>query len=107
MKYKYTEKCDEISGFGGGYEQACRNMVIAGMDYLETHPDLNPEFKGCKNIFGLILENNADAEKLSEIIVSANPGCTGAQHHAAISHILKARKVGWHEYIKLMEKRVS
>ena len=29
----------EISGFGGGYEQACRDMTKAGVLWLRKHPE--------------------------------------------------------------------
>jgi len=38
-KYKYTDDMGEISGFGGGYEQTCRNMVIAGIESFESSPE--------------------------------------------------------------------
>lgn len=45
-KYEYTEGMGEISGFGGDYEQQCRAMVIAGVEWFDEHPDANPRFRG-------------------------------------------------------------
>lgn len=41
-KAKKHEEFDwpfEISGFGGGYEDACRRMTIAAVEWLRKHPD--------------------------------------------------------------------
>ena len=37
-KYVYTDNMSEISGFGGGYEAACRAMVVAGLEHLDANP---------------------------------------------------------------------
>jgi len=96
----------EISGFGGGYEQTCRDMVLAGVEWLEKNPNVDPKFKGYKNVFGLILKDNVDAKKLSKVVVGASGGdCTGAMHQAAISHILFIKKNGWKKYVKEMERK--
>ena len=41
MPYSFTPDMREISGFGGGYEQTCRNMLIAAVEWLDAHPDFN------------------------------------------------------------------
>lgn len=104
-KYQYTEDMREISGFGGGYEEACRRMVIAGMEWFDANPNANPLFQGFKNVTGLVMDDNEDAEALSRVVAGAAGGdCTGAMHHAAINHILYARKHGWEAYQLEMRK---
>lgn len=103
-KYKFTKDMDEISGFGGSYEKACRAMLDAGIQWLDAHPDATPKFKGNSKVYGLILEDNDDAKALSEaVVVPAQDDCTGAMHHAAISHCLYVRKNGWDAYVKAKE----
>lgn len=99
-KYTYTEDMAEISGFGGTYESACRNMVIAGLEWWDEHPNADPKFQGYKNVYGVINDQNKDAKDLSNAVVKACEDCTGAMHQAVISHILRIRHVGWEQYCK-------
>lgn len=102
-KYEFTSEMDEISGFGGGYEQTCRNMLKAGLLWLDAHPEATPEFHGYKGVYGIITEDNADAKALSDAIVSGSGGdCTGAMHQACVSTALWIRTNGWDAYVKAM-----
>ncbi len=105
-KYQFTPDMGEISGFGGGYEQTCRNMLAAGLEWLDAHPTADPRYQGFKGIYGIIMENNADAKVLSQTVVDAADGdCTGAMHQAVISHCLAIRKIGWDAYCAKMRER--
>ena len=98
---QYTDDMYEISGFSGGYEAACRAMVLAGLDWLDANPQANPQFSGYKGIYGVISEDNEDAKALTTAVVAAAKGdCTGAMHHATISHILWIKKNSWDEYVR-------
>lgn len=102
-KYEYRDSDPEISGFGGGYEACCRAMVSAGMEWLEANPSADPQFHGYRGVYGIVSEDNADAEALSKAMVAASEsrgGCTGAMHQATVGHVLHARKVGWDAYLK-------
>jgi hypothetical protein len=105
-KYEYTEKCSEISGFGGGYEQACRKMVVAGMEWIDEHPGANLKVGSFKGVFGPTSAETEDTKLLEEAILKAvENGCTGAMLHAAYKHIFYAKHHGWEAYIREMEKR--
>jgi len=104
-KYVYTDKMDEISGFGGGYEDTCRAMVIAGLEWWDDNPDADPVFKGFKDVYGIIMDENDDAKALSKAVLDGSGGdCTGAMHQATISHIMVIRKEGWDWYVNKMEE---
>ncbi|MDR1718021.1 MAG: hypothetical protein LBS20_19465 [Prevotella sp.] len=106
LKYSYTNNCREISGFGGGYEEACRKMVISGMLWFDENPSANPKFHTYKNVYGIVSEDNPKAESLTDTMAkSVGNNCTGAMMQAAVSHVLFAAKHGWEEYIKEMEKK--
>lgn len=120
--YDFTEHMQEISGFGGSYEAGCRAMVKAGMTFIDSQSDINPQFKGYKNVYGLIVEDNDDAKALTEAIMDApfvDPetekqttigeyGATGAMHQAAITHCLYIMKHGWDKYVaEMSQKEVS
>ena len=104
-KYQYTEDMAQLSGFGGGYEEACRKMVVAGLEWLDANPKADPKFHGYKNVYGLIDEDNEDAKALSQSVISACDDCTAAMHQAAIGHILWIRKNGWERYCNESRER--
>ena len=103
-KYEFTKEMGEISGFGGGYEQTCRYMLKAGLEWFDKNPKADPKFKGFKNIYGLIMEDNADAKALSKAVTDATDDCTGAMHQAVISSIFYIKKNGWDKYVKEMSR---
>ena len=103
-KYVFEEGMGEISGMGGGYEQECRDMLKAGLEYLDAHPNSVPKFHGYKGVYGLISEDNEDAKALSKALMDVAKDCTGAMHQAVISSILWIWKNGWDEYVKKMEE---
>lgn len=105
MTEQFTDDMAEISGFGGGYEDACRKMVLAGVTWLKANPGADPKFSGMKGVYGLIDENNKDAKDLSAAVLKAAEGCSGAMHQAAISHIMRIKAVGWETYAADMTAR--
>ena len=107
-KYVFTDDMDEISGFGGGYEQTCRNMVVAGLEWFDSHPNAAPLYKGFQRIYGVISEENAAAKLLSKAIVAGADGdCTGAMHQATVSHVLWIKTNGWERYCRESRERVK
>lgn len=103
--YQFTPEMGEISGFGGGYEDACRAMLRAGMEWFDAHPDADPQFSGYKGIYGIINEDNEDAKALSAAVVAPTNGdCTGAMHQAVVSHCLFIRREGWGRYVEEMTR---
>ena len=101
-KYEWTPEMGEISGFGGGYEKTCRDMLLAGLRWLDENPNAEPKFKG---VYGLISDDNEDAKALSYAITAVCDACTGAMHQAVVSHCLYIRKNGWDDYVKRMTER--
>lgn len=127
MSYvEWTPDMGEISGFGGGYEACCRAMVKAGVEFWEAQnaaaarderDPFNPEFTGFKNVYGLIISDNADAKALDAAIMAApvtidgkvgsisDYGATGAMHQAAIGHIMAFMRLGADEYVTQLRGR--
>ena len=103
MMYQFTDDMAEISGFGGGYEDTCRRMVVAGLEWLGAHPDADPQFHGYKNVYGLCMEDNEDAKALTKAMTAPpNNDCTGAMHQATVSHALWIHRHSWQEYVDYM-----
>ncbi len=104
--YEFTPEMGEISGFGGGYEETCRAMLKAGLEWLDANAEADPQFHGYKNVYGIISEDNADAKALSKAVVeAAKDDCTGAMHQAVITSILWIRKNGWEKYVERMSEK--
>ena len=109
MKYQLAKEMDEISGFGDGYEETCRKMLSAGMEWLNTHPKADPKFRRSPNIYGIIKEDNEDAKALSDAVEAGSGGdCTGAMHQAVVSHCLFVKLHSWNAYVaKMSEQNVE
>lgn len=97
----------EISGFGGEYENACRDMLFAGLAWLDEHPGANLQFTEYKNVYGLVNSKSQDAEALEAVVLEACRDCTGAMMHAVISHLFFIHTHSWEEYCAKMKERES
>ena len=93
-KHPWTDAMGEISGFGGGYENACRDMVYAGLVWVEAHPGAD-----------LSTYKTPDAKALDAHILAACPDCTGAMHGAAMNAIVFISNQGWDVYAARMTER--
>lgn len=95
----------EISGFGGNYEDACRKMVEAGVEWLKAHEKAQPEGKECSNIFGIIFDTNKDMDELQKAMCKAVEGCSGAMMHACTNHVMYILHNGIEKYEAEMKKK--
>lgn len=115
---QWSEDMGEISGFGGGYEAVCRAMVLAGIRWIDEHPDADLHFEASPQIFGVAIEKGHDAILLTAAMMDApvyhdgkllhehvKQDCTGAMHHAAINHVLAYKRLGWVEYQRQLRER--
>jgi hypothetical protein len=103
---QWTDDMGEISGFGGDYEACCRAMVLAGIKWVDENPSADPHYKGFKNVYGLVMEDNDDAKALTKAIIDAAAGeATGAMHQASVGHVLAYKRLGWDEYSKQLRER--
>ncbi len=97
----WPDDVDEISGFGGGYEECCRVMFAAGLQWLNENPLAEPRFRGISSVYGVLLDHNDDAKALTRAVVDAakaHGGATGAQHQAVVGHLMAIRTMGWDEW---------
>jgi hypothetical protein len=105
-KYNYTESMCEISGFGGGYEMTCRNMVIAGLEWLDSHPEAKISYGEYKNVYGLTTNESPDCKILQdEMLKASGNDCTGAMMQACLGHVMYAYKNGWGKYVEKMTEK--
>jgi len=103
----------EISGMSKDYEENCQEMLQDGYEYLRAHPESNlagskPKIK-TENLeidtFGVFSPETEDTEQLSKVVVGAVESCSGAQHHAVMSHLLSINKYGIDEWIEKAKER--
>lgn len=107
MLREFTPDMSEISGFGGGYEEACRKMVLAGCTWFDENPEAAPEFSSFENVYGILMSENEHAKALSQAMVDAvkeDGGATGAMHQATMGHVIFIHKNGWEKYQAEMRK---
>lgn len=106
IRYRHTEEMGEISGFGGGYEEACQDMLEAGVKWLLANKPESLVMKESPNIFGIILTEGDEAEALSKAVIDASGGeATGAMHHAVMSRLHYINANGWDAYVKVLLER--
>ncbi len=105
QQYPWEEGMGEISGFGGGYEQACRDMVYSGLAWLETKSELDLKATTYPGITGIFDAESSDAKALEEAVMSACEDCSGAMHHATMNACFFIAKNGWSRYVEEMKKR--
>jgi hypothetical protein len=104
-KYQYTDKCAEISGLGGGYEDLCRKMVIAGKEWMDEHPGADVKIVTFKGVTGVALTQTDSARELMDTMNDAVEGyCPALMIQVCGRHALYAKKHGWDAYIRRMEQ---
>lgn len=105
--YEFTEGMGEISGFGGGYEECCRVMLKAALEWMDVHPDANPRYSSLENVFGLLRSEEEAAKKMDRAMMDAavrefgeRGAPTGAMHHAVVLLALWIKAHGWDAFVK-------
>ena len=104
--YPWTEDMGEISGFGGGYEEACRRMVWAGLAWLEGRPNADLRATVYKNVTGILNPESEDAKELEDAIVAEEPDCTGAMHQFTMQICMYVARHGWQKFVDLRRESV-
>lgn len=96
-------KTIDISGMGEGYEATCQSMLIAGIQWLNKHPDFTSEgYKTYKNVTGIMLPPETQlAKELDDVLLKASQNdMTCAQHQAVISHLAYIKAHGYEQWLK-------
>ena len=108
-RYRHTLDMGEISGFGGGYEACCQDMLEAGVVWLDRNKQKGhePNLQGhsFKNIYGIMIADSDDAKAMEKTVLEAAKGeATGAMHHAVMSRLFYIAKNGWDSYCVELRK---
>lgn len=116
--YRFTDEMGEISGFGGSYEECCRQMLISALEWVDEHNvDMPPQWTEYERVFGLTNPENQTAETLKDVMVEAakdvgekqgwdrdKSGPTGAQMHAVVRSFVFVQEHGWNSYVEHMSQ---
>ena len=107
----------EISGFGGGYEAACRNMTKAGVEWLRAHPEELAKWRKVRDEFHKEFGKNKHfpphrqlptEKEFEDAIVKVCNDCTGAMFGASKSHAIAIFDMGWNAYVdKVLSARAK
>lgn len=103
--FRHTPDMGEISGFGGGYEKCCQDMLEAGVQWLTSKQ--NPDLKGHSyaGVYGVMVVDSDDAKEMEKTVLDAALGeATGAMHHAVMSRLFWIAKNGWDAYCAELRK---
>lgn len=105
-EHSFTDKMGEISGFGGTYEEGCRTMLLAGLEWWDKHKcGQEVKFSSFQGVYGLINEETEAAKELTDYMNNAiNKEATGAMMQACVNHLFFIVKNGWDKYVEEMEK---
>lgn len=102
-KYSYPENARELSGFGGGYEESCRKMVVAGMEWIDAHPNCDLSYKEFEGIYGMTTDESDDMKEMqTQMNIVINNAASGAMMQCCSGHIMFAHKNGWDKYMEEM-----
>jgi len=104
-EYRHTADMGEISGFGGGYEAVCQDMLHAGVSWIIEKKIGSDDLKahGFKGVYGIIEPDNDTTRELEKVLVEAAHGdCTGAMMHAVMMRCIFVSHHSWDEYCAQM-----
>ena len=93
QEFEWTDDMDEISGFGGGYEKTCRDMVRAGVGWLAARKADLEKWADYRDEFGDALDEASGKQ------------ASGAMVGAAMYHSTYIYKNGWDAYAAQMRER--
>lgn len=97
--FRHSPEMGEISGFGGGYEQCCQDMLEAGCKWLQERQPTDLAGHSYENITGIFVADSDDAKALEKVILDASKGeATGAMHHTVMARLFYINKNGWAKY---------
>ena len=105
ISYRHSPDMGEISGFGGGYEECCQDMLEAGVKWLNDHPQPDLQGHSFKGIYGVMVADSDDAKAMEKAVLEAAKGeATGAMHQAVMSRLFFIGKNGWEKYCAELRK---
>jgi hypothetical protein len=101
-------KTVNLSGFGGGYENVCQQMLWNGIKAVEERPEWAElafkQMRGLKNVFGLVENNGPEAEELDKKLMEGVDDATGAMHHQVCLVLCFIAQNGREKWLEIISK---
>lgn len=88
-----------------GYEDAVRDMILAGAAWVDENPDADPTFTVAESAPGAISMENDDAWDLANAMCDhiedkGHDSPSGYMIQIAASHVLRIKRDGWDAYVE-------
>lgn len=97
---------NDMSGFGGGYEECCQRLLTNGLVYLTEKGDIDGlKYKSYKNVYGICIPKGELSEEMDQAIMEGEDDVSGAMHQAAVSHTFWIAKNGYEAWIAESRRR--
>lgn len=108
VQYRHNKMMGEISGFGGGYEECCQDMLEAGVKWLTAHNNAKLDGHTFKGVYGVFVPDSDNAKELERVVLEAADGqATGAMHHAVMDRLFYIASNGWESYVAELSSNVE
>lgn len=104
--FRHTPDMGEISGFGGGYEKVCQDMLEAGVKFIHDKHLSGGDVKVSEyaNVYGICFPENQPTKDMERAVLDAGKDCTGAMHHAVMSRLAYIARNSWDKYCEECRK---
>ena len=87
----------DISGFSGGYEDACQVMLTRALGWY-VKKQKHPRYKTLENVMGICTAENPDAKELDKVMCKGiDP--SGAMHQCVVAHFFHILANGYDDWI--------
>lgn len=96
----------DLSGMGGGYENACQQMLWDAVRFLFKNKTSDIMLKQSPQVYGLMFVEGKDGKAFEEAMMENVKDCTGAMHQCVSNHAFYIGKNGYDKwYSELKEGR--
>lgn len=88
------------------FEECVRKMIIAGMEWLEAHPQSAPRFGRVigADVEAMTSTNAAAATLQVEMLKAAPKGSTADMMKTAVNNVRAAKILGWDRYLEHLQE---
>lgn len=105
--FEFTEAMNEVTGYGGDYEAACRSAICAGAAWFASHAQECPLFVGGEpeNLAAQSLRRAIDAAWFTQEDgrrAQLRDHLTNTMFATAMVHVYYIAKHGWNAYVDKM-----
>ena len=99
--YRHTAEMGEISGFGGGYEKCCQDMLEAGVKWLEADESRKRDLVRVTTVYNDPYNSKIVGE-LKKVILSVDsaPMASVFMCYTVMTRLVYIAANGWDKYVE-------